>query len=332
MTYRAALVGCGLIGSEFSDTSSMTGIWSHAAAYTSCPDTQLVAVCDPDQGKLERCAKRWKVAARFKDLATMLDRQGPEIVSICTPDATHYPLIRQALEHPDVRAVLAEKPLAANLAQAGELASLAARLGKVLAVNYSRRYATGFGELKAIIERGELGKIQAVSGFFTKGTVHNGSHWFDLAHFLIGPVRRVLGIDRLREQDDDPTLDVILEFESGAAGYLHGCDATAYDLFEMDIVASAGRARIVEEGFEIQLYQVEPSPFGAGYKRLARRGEIDPGLPNALSEAVADIVRCLGEQGIPRCSAGDALQALAIGLAARRSAKDGQAVLLKDFR
>jgi len=332
MAYRAAVVGCGLIGSEFSDTTTMPGIWSHAAAYANCPDTQLVSVCDPDKSRLKQCATRWNVVAQFTDLATMLDEQRPEIVSICTPDATHYPLIRLALEHPGVRAVLAEKPIAVNLDQAGKLASLAAKVNKILAVNYSRRFATGFCELKVMLERGDLGSIQAVSGFFTKGTLHNGSHWFDLARFLLGPVRRVTGIDRLREPGDDPTLDVILEFASGAAGYLHGCDAGAYDLFEMDIVASAGRVRIVEEGLKIKLYRVESSPFGAGHKHLADPGEIDPGLSTALSEAIADIVRCLRKQGTPRCSADDARQALAIGLAALRSAREGQSVWLKDFR
>ena len=331
MAYRAAVVGCGLIGSEFSDTANMPGTWSHAAAYIGCSDTQLIAVCDPNPTKLERCSTRWSVAARYSNFAAMLDEQLPEIVSICTPDATHYSLIRQALEHPGILAVLAEKPLAVNLEQADELASLAARLGKLLAVNYSRRYAKGFIELKVMIERGDLGEIQTVSGFFTKGTIHNGSHWFDLARFLLGPIRRVLGMDRLREPGNDPTLDVMLEFESGAAGYLHGCDATSYDLFEMDIVASLGRVHIVEEGFEIKLYRIEPSPFGAGHKRLVHRGDVDPGLTNALSEAVADIVHCLGNRGIPRCSVGDARQALAIGLASLRSAQNGKAVLLKDF-
>jgi predicted dehydrogenase len=310
----------------------MPGVWSHAAAYAACPDTELAAVCDQDAARLDRCGERWGVAARHCDFARMLDAERPEIVSICTPDATHYPLIRAALEHPAVRAVFAEKPLALNLQQADELAALAAARGVVLAVNYSRRYAPGFQRLKDIIVSGALGEIQAVSGFYTKGTLHNGSHWFDLANFLLGPVQCVTATDRLGEAGDDPTLDAMLEFESGAGGYLHGCKASAFALFEMDIVGTQGRARIVDSGFAIEVYQVEASPFGAGYRRLALRETIDGGLGSALPQAVADVARCLREGGNPRCSGHDARQALAVGFAALRSAQTGQPMPLRGFQ
>lgn len=332
MAYRAAIAGCGLIGSEFSDTARLPGIWSHAAAYAACPDTELVAVCDQDAIKLDRCGERWNVASRYRDFAQMLDAQRPEIVSICTPDASHYALIHTALEHPAVRAVLAEKPLALNLEQVEELVKLAATRDVVLAVNYTRRYAPGFERLKKLIAAGALGTIQAVSGFYTKGALHNGSHWFDLANFLLGPAHSVIGIDRLGEPGEDPTLDVLLEFENGAAGYLHGCDASVFSLFEMDIVGSQGRSRIVDSGFAIELYQVEASPFGAGYRRLALQEKIDGGLGNAMLEAVMDLARCLQGGGAVRCSGIDARQALAVAFAAQHSAQIDRPVLLQGPR
>lgn len=330
MVYRAAIVGCGLIGSEFSDTATLPGVWSHAAAYTACPETELVAICDPDNSRLDRCGERWNVAARYSDFAKMLDAERPEIVSICTPDHTHYVLIRIALEHPAVRAVLAEKPLALNLEQADELVKTAAARGVILAVNYSRRYAPGFERLREMIAAGALGAIQAVSGFYTKGTLHNGSHWFDLANFLVGSTHQVIGINRMGEAGEDPTLDVILKFECGAAGCLHGCDASAYSLFEMDILGREGRARIVDSGFSIEIYGIEASPFGAGYRKLVLLEKIDGGLENALLVAVADLVRCLRVGGASRCSGGDALRTLDIGFAALLSAQTGQSVTLGD--
>lgn len=331
MAYRAAIVGCGLIGSEFSDTATLPGVWSHAAAYAACPDTELVAICDQNVARLDRCGERWGVAARYHDFAQMLDAERPEIVSICTPDHTHYVLIRTALEHPAVRAVFAEKPLALSLEHADELAKLAATRGVVLAVNYSRRYAPGFEQFRKMITDGVFGAIQAVSGFYTKGTLHNGSHWFDLANFLIGPTRQVIGINRMGEAGEDPTLDVMLEFECGSAGYLHGCAAAAYAMFEMDIVGSQGRARIVDSGFVIEIYGVVASPFGAGYRKLVLQDKIEGGLENALLAAIADMVRCLREGGMPRCSGSDASQALNIGFAALRSAQAGRPVKLDTY-
>ncbi len=331
MSYRAAIVGCGLIGSEFSDTASLPGVWSHAEAYTLCDSTELVAVCDPDAGKLAACGQRWGVAARYSDFSCMLDEARPEIVSICAPDANHHALIREALQHASVRAVLAEKPLALELAQADELVELAAAKQAVLAVNYTRRYAAGFELARERIGSGALGRIQAVSGYFTKGTLHNGSHWFDLAEYLVGPVFSVSAMDRLREGGSDPTLDVLLHFECGASGFLHGCDSRAFALFEIDVIGSEGRLRIVDSGFSLEIHQVEPSPFGAGYRRLACRETISGGLPQALLRAVEDTVGCIGNGAAPKCSGRDAARALKIGLAAHRSAQTGRPVELPGF-
>lgn len=320
MAYRAAIAGCGLIGSEFSDTMTLPGVWSHADAYTRCAKTELVAVCDQNAEKAERCARRWSVAAHHTDFAAMLDDARPEIVSICTPDAAHYGQIKTALQHPAVRAVLAEKPLALTRAEAQELIALAARHGVILAVNYTRRYATGFWRLKNLLEAGELGGVQAVSGFYTKGTLHNGAHWFDLARWLLGPISETAGIDVLHEGGNDPTLDASLDFASGARGYLHGLSAADYALFEMDIACSKGRARIVDSGFHIEIQRLEDSPFGAGYRRLGEAETLPGELGNALFNAVDDLALCLKNGTVPRCTGEDALAALDVALAVRAAA------------
>ncbi len=328
MPYRAAIAGCGLIGSEFSDTMTLPGVWSHADAYSQCAGTELVAVCDQNQEKLDRCATRWHVAARYTDFAAMLDGAQPEIVSICAPDAAHYVQIKTALQHPAVRAVLAEKPLALDLREAAELVNIAAERNVVLAVNYTRRYASGFEQIRMQLRSGILGTVQCVLGLYTKGTLHNGGHWFDLAEFLIGPVQSVSATNQLHENGADPTLDVVLDFECGATGHLQGLDSRAFALFEMDILCSKGRVRVVDSGFSIEIYRLEASPFGAGYQRLGFSEKLDGGLSHAMLRAVEDTAACLDTHRPPLCSGKDALQALNIGLAAHRSAATGKVEVL----
>src|SRR5207253_5065884 len=112
MVYRAALIGCGKIGSEFDDFPRAAGIYSHAGAYSACSQTELVAVCDLDQSKLDRCASRANVKQRFRDHREMLADIRPDIVSVCTPDSTHYDLLRDVINTSSVKGILAEKPLA----------------------------------------------------------------------------------------------------------------------------------------------------------------------------------------------------------------------------
>jgi predicted dehydrogenase len=328
MGYRAALIGCGKIGSEFSDDPRVKGVYSHAGAYVARPETTLVAICDSDPEKLERCGERWKVAARYRDPQQMLAGERPDIVSICTPDSTHYDLIRTAIASPGVRAILTEKPLALGLAAAHELVRLASERNIVLAVNYSRRYADSHVWLKEFLKSGGIGIIQTISGFYTKGVLHNGTHWFDLVRFLVGEIAQVWGFDALKEDGDDPTLDAFLELDCGACAHLLGCRAAAFSLFEIDLIGTRGRVRVIESGHTFEMYHVVNSPYYTGYQTLALKDKLEDGMNNVLLHAVGDVVRCLKEGSQLRCSGSDGVAALEIALAVRESARSGRPMIL----
>lgn len=324
MTYRAALIGCGKIGSEFDDNPRVKGVYSHAGAYTACAETELIAVCDKDPEKLSRCAEKWNVDAAFCDAHQMLAETRPDIVSICSPDPTHYELIRFALNIPGMQAVFAEKPLAVELDQANELVEEAAQRRVLLAVNYSRRYSNSYVELRKLLNAGEMGAILAVSGYYTKGIIHNGSHWIDLARFLLGDVVAFQGINSTGEASPDPTLDGLIEFARGTKGYLHGCDFDdQVSFFEMEIVGTRGRVNITDSGRTIIFYELADNPHHAGYKTFSKIREIDHGLSDAMLNAVNDLVRSLDTRSEPRCNGRDAIEALKIACALRDSARSG---------
>jgi predicted dehydrogenase len=329
MAYRAALLGCGKIGSEFSDDPRVRGVYSHAAAYVASPATTLVAVCDRDPAKVARCGERWSVAARYTEPQRLLAAEQPEIVSVCTPDATHPELVRAAIETPSVRAVLAEKPLALRAADAAELVRLAAERGVHLAVNYTRRYCQRHAQFREWVRSGGLGEIHSVVGSYTKGLLHNGTHWIDLARFFVGEVAWAWGTDVRREPGDDPTLDAFFQFESGAGGHLAGGDALAYNLFELDLVGPRGRLRITDLGEAFEVFEVADSPRFSGYREFAPRASYRDGLRDVLKHAVDDLVRCLDEGRTPRCSGADGLAAIRIAEAVRASARTGSKVCLE---
>ena len=326
--YRAALIGCGRIGSEFADGPRVDGIYSHAEAYVTCPDTELVAICDVDPAKLERCGQRWNVTTRYSITNDLLSEVKPDIVSICTPDATHYTLVKEAIQSGSVKGILAEKPLALELWQARELVDLAAERGVTLTVNFTRRYADSHVLVRDFILSGGIGTIQTVGGYYTKGTLHNGTHWFDLARFLVGEIVRVWGVNVRKEVGDDPTLDALLEFQNGASGHLQACDANAFSLFEMDLVGSKGRMRLVESGLRFETYTVVDSPYYEGYRTLAPVDGLEGGLGDATLHAIEDLARCMQSGDNPRSSGEDGAAALAVALAVVQSALHGAAISL----
>jgi predicted dehydrogenase len=327
MTYRAALIGCGKIGSEFADDprAADAGVYTHAAAYVTCPATRLVAVCDLDPAKADRCATRWN-AKSYHDPARMLAEEQPEIVSVCTPDPTHFAVVRAALMIDSARGVLAEKPLALTVNEAEELVTLARSRKVALAVNYSRRYAEGHVRLRDTLHSGQLGTIRLIRGLYAKGTLHNGSHWFDLVRFLAGGVTAVQAIDRLREGGADPTLDVRLILDNGATAELAAWPASEFTVFEMDVLGSRGRVRVVNSGSMIEFYEVADGVPYAGYRSLVLTRREEGAFKDVLLYAVEDLVDCVKTGAAPRCSGPDGVAAMRIALAARESAVAGTTI------
>jgi predicted dehydrogenase len=328
MSYRAAVIGCGRIGSELANDPKANGVVSHAQAYAACPSTELVAICDTDPQRLNQCGDLWGVEAQYSDAATMLAKAKPEIISICTPDNTHSELTQAAILAPNTKAIFAEKPLSLEVNDASEIVRIAIKQNVVLAVNYSRRFADSHIRLRDFIDDGGIGDLQTIGGFYTKGIKHNGTHWFDLARFFCGDVESVWAQPRADRLEADPTLDAVLGFQCGASGHLQGCDETSFSLFEMDVLGTTGRIKITDYGQTVQSFKVDDSPFYSGYQTLVPNGNFLGGFEDVMLKAVENVVDCLENGKQPLCSGSDAVEALRIAAAACKSAQTGRSVIL----
>lgn len=323
MTLRAAVIGCGAIGAgAHPDGQSHpdVGIGTHAAGYMACPDTELVAVADADWARADEAARRWGAAASFASADELLSTARPELVSLCTPDATHAELLELILGSPGVRGVLAEKPLADDAVAAATLTATATERGVALAVNYSRRFAPPIQEVARAVAGSELGDIQHVHGTYTKGLRHNGTHWLDLLRMLAGDPVAARGWDRLREGGSDPTLDAELRLPGGAGARLVALDANRFTAFEFELTGTAGRVRLVSSGHRVERWVVGADERHPSYRVLIP-GQVEEGtLRDVTGHAVADLVRCVREGAAPACSGEDATRALVLAEAITGSA------------
>jgi predicted dehydrogenase len=121
-----------------------------------CPSTELRAICDRDPRRLETIGRNYSGVAQTQSVDELLEQQ-LDAVAIATPVSTHFELASRCLEaglH-----VLVEKPLAANVWEAEQLADLARRAGRVLMVDHTYLYGNPVRRIKSIIESGELGDL-----------------------------------------------------------------------------------------------------------------------------------------------------------------------------
>lgn len=331
MGYRAALIGCGKIGSEFADDPLMSGdVFTHAEGYVKCPDTELVAVCDSDPGKLKRCGDRWEVSQRYQSLPEMLANEQLDIVSVCTPDATHFEILKTLLTSPlPLKAILCEKPFVSSNAQAAEVLSLAEQRNVELAVVFLRRYAENIRKLKSFLDQGQLGSIQAIHGWYTKGTLHNGSHWIDLVRFLCGEIEWVEATNELGEEGMDPTLDLRLGLAAGGVASLRACKAELFTVFEMDIMTTRGRIQLLDSGYSIVVSEVQPSERYSGYSELKPIPVNFGDRRNVMLHAVEDLVSSLKTGKSPASTARSAARTLIVSLAAKEAAQSGKRIPLE---
>jgi predicted dehydrogenase len=90
-----------------------------------------------------------------------------DLVTVATPNATHYEITKAFLEagfH-----VLCEKPMTLTVSEGENIVRTARTTGKICAVNYGYTGYSLVRHMKAMVARGELGKIRLVKAEFAHG-------------------------------------------------------------------------------------------------------------------------------------------------------------------
>jgi predicted dehydrogenase len=308
MRIRAALVGCGRIGSSYDDHRK-TGAppLSHAGAYSAHPAFELVGIADVQESQLVQCRRRWQVPFASADFRELFARTRPEVVSIATPPEMRLPVVEAAISH-GVRAIWCEKPLATSVAEGEAIVSLCMRAGVVLAVNYLRRWEPGCRAAQKLLRSGELGKIQRLSGTYVRGLDNNGGHLIDLIHWWHGPITAV---ERVCERSP-ASPDVTLICSDGTPVDLFSLAPDAYDVFELDVFAQHGRIRLTDFGYAIGVQRTKVDAGIPHLKYLGDTQSLPTDLDGTLLEALSDISKCLQGGGTPACSGADGLAVLKV--------------------
>ncbi len=90
-----------------------------------------------------------------------------DLVTVATPNSTHYEITKAFLEA-GIN-VLCEKPMTVTEAEAEDLVLTARRMGKICAVNYGYTGYALVRHMRAMVARGDLGKVRLVVAEFAHG-------------------------------------------------------------------------------------------------------------------------------------------------------------------
>jgi predicted dehydrogenase len=121
---------------------------------------QLEWLCDLDEQRAQAVLGRYTTVKATASYEHVLADPAVSAVAIATPAATHFDLVRAALEAG--KHVLVEKPLTASLAEAVKLADWAEHSGLVLMCDHTYCYTPAVRRIRELIRGGEIGEIQYV--------------------------------------------------------------------------------------------------------------------------------------------------------------------------
>ncbi len=332
MTRTAIIVGCGRIGSAYDEDRELTDPRSHAGAYSRSEAVKLIAGVDTSSDRRERFTARWGVPAYATVEEALSDRGQPDIWSLCTPPADRPMLVVQAIQN-GARAIWAEKPLALRSADAREMVTRAAHARVPLAVGYLRRWDRAHREAAPLLRDGRLGRLQHVSVRYTRGLLSYGSHALDLLRWYVGEPEWVYGRAASDQDDEDPSPLAVLGFPGGAVAAFLPVARSTYDIFEIELLGTDGRLRLLENGRRIELDTVGPHPDWSDERALTPSGtRFPPGAHGMMRAVVENIIACLEESEPLRCTGADGIAALELVEAIRASVTSGNPVTVRTRR
>lgn len=337
---RTGLIGYGLGGSAF-----------HAPLIDAVPDLALAAIVT---SRADAVRERYPQTQVVAEPGALFADPAIELVVISTPNDTHFPLARAALEAG--KHVVIDKPFANSVADAEALVALAEARGRVLSVFHNRRWDGDFLTARKLLDSGALGEVTLYEARWDRfrpalrGNWHEiagpgggalidlGPHLIDQALVLFGPPQR-LSADIVAQRAGslvDDYFEITLHY-----GRMRAILSSAS-------VVPAPRARFAVHGTQASFvkYGLDPQEAqlragaradapGYGIEEAAQHGTLigGEGAPRIVPSETGDyrhfyagVARAIARGEAPPVSPADALAGLRIIELARRSAAEGRSL------
>lgn len=312
--YRVAVIGCGGRGK------------AHARGYKACPKTELVACADPDDGARAAFAAAFEVPGSYADYREMLERERPDLVSICTWTPLHKEMALAAVAA-GVKAIHCEKPIAPTWGDSQELVSACQQAGVVITFCHQRRFEAPFVAARRLVQEGAIGRLVRIEGY-CPNMFDWGTHWFDMFFFyndqtpalwVMGQVdysapRSVFGVPV-----DTQGISYI-QYANDVVGLMitgEGCGRSLQNL----IVGTEGIIRVNAGAPRLEVLR-----FGSDWEQPSLEGVVAHRDPTAAT--VFDLVDALETGREPELSGRKALQATELIFATYESSRSRGRVIL----
>jgi predicted dehydrogenase len=295
-----ALIGYGMMGH------------AHSYAYAAAPRIRplpvrpvLRVVSGRDAAAVERAAAAYGASEWVTDWHEAIARDDVDIVDVCTPPGTHAEIVAAAAAAG--KAVLCEKPLAADLESARAAAAAVRDAGVLAAIGFNYRRLPALSLMKRMVDEGAVGtprlwratwlsdefcdpaipfdwRFERALGATTIADL--GAHLIDLALWMVGDIAEVSAQSATftpersgRAVDVDEASSALARFASGARGTFEmarTCVRRPCD-FSVEVNGDAGTLRFDYARLnELWFGAADDDPAVYGMRRIRAEHETHP--------------------------------------------------------
>lgn len=307
------------------------------------PEVEIKAVSDVYFPAAEQLAKENGIPNAYEDYKEILKDPEIDAVLICSSTDTHAQISIEAAEAG--KHIFCEKPVDLSVEKVEAVLEAVEKANVKFQVGFNRRFDHNFAKIKELINAGELGETHIVKitsrdpappspeyvkvsgGMFLDMTIHD----FDMARFLTDSEVKEIYVSAdcridpaIGEAGDVDTAVIVLKMENDTICVIDNSRQAAYGYDQrVEVFGSKGQAEVQNDAPSTASWSTADGVFSEKPKYFFLERYMD---------SFADEMKCfidaiINDKDVPVTGV-DGLKAIEIGLAAKKSHKEGRPVEL----
>lgn len=326
-THRAALVGCGRMGSTIDDEHvgkpHYPWPWAHAPAIIEARNIELVAAVDVDQRKLEDFQSRWGIDALYLDYRKMVEKENPDLVVVTTRPEERAKIV-VGLASAGVRGIFATKPMCRTLREADTMIEACRDHNTILSIACHLNWYSWYTNARQAIADGTIGELRSMVCHCSSSLSNIGSHTLALLRLFAGArATWVFGDmdsnDAALETDDLPGSGYIM-YENGVRAILNSrSELNGGRQWAIEFIGEKGRIVSRNAHAHFELWTVDPDTGTSIQHQFP-----NPWHPrSSMVDAIEGVCRSIESGQELICPGEFGREALEIAIALRESHRNG---------
>lgn len=241
--FKTALIGLGKMGVKNATDVKVSAHYkysSHIEVLRDHPSFDCGALYDHD---------RSIDGQSFSNVEDIAKDYCPDVLVLATPPTGRLEIIKK---FSNLKAIIMEKPIAYDLAQAQDIVEYCSSRNILLQINYWRRFDERVIDLKKTFET-KQDSPQVVFMTYGNGLRNNAVHLIDQIRYLFGEISEVKLLSSSQNTgffpiEGDVNIDFQLTLSDGAQVYAHALDFKQYREVSLDIWGIKNRTEFIQGG------------------------------------------------------------------------------------